>query len=159
VPKSAPPPTESTKRPQDGNRPALEEDHDHHPHADEASEDSDVGHYADYPMSPVPHTVVRGWGARGDGPVRGHVGAFVVVSPDIDDSELERLGRDIRDYHEGATALSVRILDSMEAATDDRHSDGGVLQSEHRVGTVRRNERLGRDLIEVRGREIESDAP
>ncbi len=106
-------------------------------------------------MSPVPHQVVRGWGARGAGAISGVVGAFVVVDPEIGDEKLAELARDIRAYHSDANALSVRILDSERAATYDRHSDGGALAAAHLVGLVNRNERLGTDTVEIRGRVLE----
>ena len=115
----------------------------------------DVPHYADYPMSGVPHVVARGWGARGDGAVRGHVGVWVVVDPALGDAQLERLARDIRAYHDGAAALSVRILDSSGPAMRDPEDDGPQPLSKHRVGAVSRDRKLGWDQIEVRGRVIE----
>ena len=60
-----------------------------------------------------------------------------------------------RAYHSGAHALSVRILDSERAARYDRHSDGGALAAAHLIGLVNRNERLGTDRIEIRGRVIQ----
>ena len=107
-------------------------------------------------MSPVPHQVVRGWGALGAGEVPGVVGAFVIVDPEIADEQLAELARDIRAYHSDADALSVRILDSEHAARYDRHSDGGALAAAHLVGLINRNEQFGTDRVEIRGRVIES---
>lgn len=113
---------------------------------------SDVEFYAERPpMSRVPHTVVRGWGARGGGRVPGVVGVYVVVAPGISDEDLERLALDISDFHHDASALSVRILDSDRAATYDHHIDGGALAAEHLVATLNRNDQLGTDRLEVRG--------
>ena len=124
------------------------------PGDDEAEyfEFSDVEYYADRPpMSPVPHAVVRGWGARGGGRVPGIVGVYVVVDPSISNESLEELARDIRDYHYDAAALSIRIFDSEHAATYDRHSDGGALAADHLVATVNRNDRFGTARTEIRG--------
>jgi hypothetical protein len=128
-------------------------------HADHAALEDPTGDlelYRERPMSAVPHEVVRGWGARRGGRIPGLVGAYVVVDPSRSDQELERLARDIRDFHYDAEALSVRILDSEEAAVYDRHGDGGALAAEHLVGRVNVNERLGVNRIEIRGRVIES---
>jgi hypothetical protein len=124
------------------------DDHEHH--VEDPTGDLEL--YERRPMSAVPHRVVRGWGARGSGRPTGAVGAFVVVDPEISDAELEALAEDIRRYHGDATALSVRILDSEHAATYDRHSDGGALAAAHLVGRISRNEQLGTDRVEIRGR-------
>jgi len=120
----------------------------------EVAEDptGDLELYASRPMSAVPHRVVRAWGARGSGNPPGAVGAFVVVDPAISDAGLEALIADIRRYHVDATALSVRILDSERAASYDRHSDGGAFAAAHLVGRISRNETLGTDRVEIRGR-------
>ena len=65
------------------------------------------------------------------------------------------LGTILPAYHQGAKALSVRVLDSEEAATYDRHADGGALAKRHLVASVSRSEGLGLDSIEVRGAPIE----
>jgi len=135
----------------------VEEAADPHDHGIAEDPTGDLRYYEKYPMSRIPHRVVRGWGARGAGSLPGAVGVFVVVDPRISDAELETLARDIRDYHHDADALSVRILDSHEAATYDRHSDGGALAAEHLVALASRNERLEEDVIEVRGRAVEPD--
>ena len=102
-------------------------------------------------MSAVPHRVIRGWGAGEDSGQLGLVGAYVIVEPGISDEQLIQLSRDIREYHRDAKALSVRILDSEEAATYDRHIDGGALKNQHQVATVTRDKTLGVDSIYVRG--------
>ena len=117
----------------------------------------DLGLYERVPMSDVPHHVVRGWGARGSGKLPGVVGAYVIVDPAITDDTLERLARDIRIYHLDADAVSVRILDSEQAAIYDRHSDGGELAAAHLVGSLSRNSSLGIDRIEIRGTRFDTD--
>jgi len=107
--------------------------------------------YAERPMSAVPHRVTRAWGASDAGSHLGLVGAYLIVEPGISDEQLIELCRDIRKYHESANALSVRILDSEEAATYDRDIDGGALKQQHQVATVTRDPKLGVDAIHVRG--------
>lgn len=119
----------------------------------------DLALYAEYPMSDVPHRVVRAWGASGGTRSPGHVGAFVVVDPSIDDASLRKLARDIRDYHRNADAVGIRIVDSEEAATYDRHVDGGELLQAHVVGRVQRNDALGTENSEVRGEPLGDDEP
>jgi hypothetical protein len=111
--------------------------------------------YAKRPMSALPHRVIRGWGASDDHSQLGLVGAYVIVEPGISDERLVELCRDIRAYHRDANALSVRILDSEEAATYDRHSDGGAFKNQHQVATVTRDPKLGVDTIQVRGELVE----
>ena len=135
----------------------VEEAEDLHDHGVAEDPTGDLRYYEKYPMSAIPHRVVRGWGARGAGPLPGAVGVFVVVEPRISDAELAALARDIRDYHHDAEALSVRILDSHEAATYDRHSDGGALAAEHLVALASRNQHLEEDKIEIRGRAVVPD--
>ena len=116
---------------------------------------SDVAWYAESPMSRVAHRVVRGWGARPDAEARGVVGAFVVVDPDLPEAELERLLRDIGRYHHAVDTLSVRVYDSEEAATYDRHVDGGVFGEAHLVASLNRNTALGIEALRLRGRVLE----
>jgi hypothetical protein len=129
--------------------------HVHEPDAEAAKPDDDLLLYEREPMSRVPHQVVRAWGATEDRQQAGRVGAYVVVDPSISDQELILLARDIRDYHRGATAVTVRILDSEEAAAYDYHEDGGVRRDQHLVGRVQRDTALGVDAIQVRGETIE----
>jgi len=107
--------------------------------------------YARRPMSAVPHRVVRAWGASDDPKQLGLVGAYVIVEPGMTDAQLIQLCRDIREYHRDANVLSVRILDSEQAATYDRHIDGGALKNQHQVATVSRDPTIGVDDIQVRG--------
>lgn len=145
-------PGEAYEEPPDYSHDVAEGDHDYAVVEDPTG---DLALYEEVPMSPVPHHVVRGWGARGAGAVPGVVGVFVIVDPEIGDEQLAELARDIRAYHSDAEALSVRILDSELAARYDRHSDGGALAAAHLVGLVNRNEQLGTDRIEIRGRVLE----
>jgi hypothetical protein len=134
---------------------APAESHVDEPEAADGEPAPDLLLYEREPMSRVPHQVVRGWGASEDRQQAGRVGAYVVVDPSISDQELIQLARDIRDYHGGANAISVRILDSEEAATYDYHEDGGERRDQHLVGRVQRDTALGVDVIQVRGDAIE----
>ena len=123
--------------------------------ADDTGSFDDLELYAQQPLSTVPHRVLKGWGAGSDAKVPGVVGVYVIVDPRISTRDLEFLARDIREYHRDADALTVRIVDSEEAATYDRHIDGGALLQRHLVATVHRNARLGVDEIQVRGVSVE----
>jgi hypothetical protein len=118
----------------------------------------DLAYYAFYPLSDVPHRVVRGWGVGPRSRLPGVVGATVVVAPGIDRASLTSLARDIREYHRSAEIVAVRVLDSLEAATYDRHADGGALLAESVVATIHRNDDLGIEVVEVRGEAIEEVA-
>ena len=87
-------------------------------------------------MSTVPHRVVRGWGLGPRSKRPGYVGALIVVEPTISTAALRSLVRDIRAYHRNADALAIRVLDSMHAATYNRHADGGALLAESVVATI-----------------------
>ena len=126
------------------------------PEASEAPEDTtppngDLLLYAARPLSAVPHHVVRAWGASDDRSQLGLVGAYLIVDPGISNAQLIKLCRDIQEYHRSANGLSVRILDSEAAATYDRQTDGGALESQHQVATVTRDAKLGVDAIYLRG--------
>jgi hypothetical protein len=118
-----------------------------------AAPSGDLEHYAKRPLSAVPHRVVRGWGASEENSQLGLVGAYVVVDPGISDAQLTQLCRDIQKYHRDAKVLSVRILDSEEAATYDRHIDGGALGNRHVVASVKRDPTLGVKDGEIRVRD------
>ena len=135
--------------PTDDRLPQAPEAHAEVEHAPAAT--GDLLLYAKRPMSAVPHRVIRAWGASDDRSHLGLVGAYVIVEPGISDEQLIELCRDIQEYHRDANALSVRILDSEEAATYDRHIDGGALKNQHQVATVTRDRTLGVDSIHVRG--------
>jgi len=139
---------------------SVEEPSGHAAHGDEEPEDpsGDLALYDRRPMSAVPHVVVRGWGAGGSSRHPGYVGAHVVVDPEIGDEELEQLARNICEYHRSAYSISAHIYDSEEAATYDRHRDGGALAQQHEVARVSRNDRLETDVIEVRGRQLQCGA-
>ena len=123
-----------------------------HPDAEHApAETADLLQYARRPMSAVPHRVVRAWGAGKDPSQLGLVGAYVIVEPGIGDAQLIQLCRDIQRYHGDAKALSVRILDSEEAASYDLHTDGGAFKQQHQVAAVTRDAKLGVDAIYLRG--------
>lgn len=129
------------------------EPHDDSEHAPERT--ADLLLYAKRPMSAVPHHVIRAWGATDDRSQLGLVGAYVIVDPEISDAQLTKLCRDIQAYHRDANALSVRIFDSEEAATYDRHIDGGALKNQRQVATVTRDSKLREDSIHVRGERVE----
>ncbi len=120
-----------------------------------ASPTGDLEHYAKRPMSAVPHRVLRAWGAGDEHSQLGLVGAYLVVEPGISDEQLIKLSRDIQKYHRDAKALSVRILDSEEAATYDRHIDGGALGEQHEIATVTRDPTIGVNRIRVRGKDLD----
>ena len=124
---------------------------------EEASGDptGDLSIYREIPMSQVPHVVVRGWGISRRSNRQGVVGAFVIVDPGIAEEDLEKLARDIREYHRKEYAVSVRILDNERAATYDRHSDGGALAQRHLVASVTRNDELDVDEIRIGERILE----
>ncbi len=109
----------------------------------------DLAIYREAPMSRVPHVVVRGWGMGRRSDRQGVVGAFVIVEPGLAKQDLEKLARDIREYHNREYAVSVRILDDEGAATYDRHSDGGALAQRHLLASVVRSEELGVDEIRI----------
>ncbi len=104
------------------------------------------------PASSIPHKVVRSWGAEGGGSrVPGVVGMYVVVSPHISSEDLLKLSQDLLNHHRGAAVLNVRILDAAEAATYDKHADGGALTMQHVVAEVRRHEQSELESIHIRG--------
>jgi hypothetical protein len=123
----------------------------HHDDEHSPARTADLLLYARRPMSAVPHRVIRAWGASDDPSHLGLVGVYVIVEPGISDERLIQLCRDIQKYHRDANALSVRILDSEEAATYDRHVDGGALKNQHQVATVSRDPKLGLDEFRVHG--------
>jgi hypothetical protein len=125
---------------------------DDHEHAPAPTSDLDL--YRKRPMSAVPHRVLQGWGASPGAQVVGMVGATVIVEPGISDAQLVALCRDIQKYHADAKTLSVRILDSEEAASYDRHIDGGALRDKHQVARVIRDPALRVDEIHVRGERL-----
>jgi hypothetical protein len=107
-------------------------------------------------MSSIPHRVVRGWGLGPRSRRPGYIGVLIVVDPGIDRESLESLVRDIRAYHRDAEALAVRVLDSLEAATYDRHEDGGALLAESVIATVHYSEQLELDETKVHGALIDA---
>jgi hypothetical protein len=149
--------TEVASSPRSNTRPdtPVAPDPDGHDHAPDDSFASERAWYAAQPLSPVPHAIARGWGAAPESQRRGVVGLYVIVDPDLPTRDLEQLARDIYAYHASASELTVRILDSEEAATYDRHVDGGERLHRHIVAMVRRNLHLQVDSIEVRGEPID----
>ena len=135
---------------------ALPRAHEHPPEPPDPT--GDLAIYEEHPMSEVPHRVVRAWGLGPRSRSPGMVSAYVVVDPGIEDAALEKLARDIREYHRSESALLVRILDDERAATYDRHSDGGELIVRSLVGRVQHSEKLGLDEIELRGRRLEDSS-
>jgi hypothetical protein len=126
------------------------------PEADPPSEGTrDLAIYQRKPMSTVPHRVVRAWGRSDDPSQKKLVGAHLIVEPGMPDAELTKLGRDLLDYHRDATIVAVRIFDSEEAATYDRHIDGGVLYQSHLVARVVSDPGRGLRAIFVRGKQVE----
>ena len=132
-----------------------ERERESHATAADIAAPSDLERYAREPLSEVPHRVLKGWGAGNDAKIPGVVGAYVIVDQSLSRRDLESLARDIRGYHSDADALTVRILDSEDAASYDRHIDGGARLQRHLVATVHRNEGLGIDEIQIRGKSVE----
>jgi hypothetical protein len=101
--------------------------------------------------SVVPHRVLRqlSHDVVQDVPRR-HRLIIAVVEPEISTRDLERLARDLRSAHGDASILDVRIYDAEHAARE-----GGVLETLHRVAEVRRNDRIGLDVVRIRGIPIE----
>lgn len=102
----------------------------------------------------VPHRVLAAWGWRKGEPGTGLVGGRLVVDPGLPTPELERLARDLRERFREEPAVHVEVFDSEEAASYDRHEDGGALAQRHLVAVVARNPAFGLDSIRIRGVEI-----
>ncbi len=105
------------------------------------------------PLSPHPHEIARAWGGS-PGATR-PVGLYVVVRPNLPTSQLEALARDLRAAYADAGVFALQVFDSEEAATYDRHTDGGALAELHLVARVVRDEALGTDTLQIRGNVIE----
>ncbi len=105
------------------------------------------------PLSPIPHEVIRAWGGGPGG--AGPIGLRIVVDPNLPTVELEELLLDVRTAYGAADVLSTHIYDSEEAATYDRHIDGGALAALHLVARVVRDTALEVDTIQIRGLAIE----
>lgn len=106
------------------------------------------------PLSESPHQVLRAWGGR-PGKATRPVGLTIVVNQHLPTPALERLARDVRERYQEAPIFSTEIFDSEEAASYDRHSDGGALAARHLVARVVRDESLGVDSLRVRGYSLE----
>jgi len=104
------------------------------------------------PLSDAPHEVLNAWG--GPPGSAGPVGLNIVVDSELPSAELERLVMDLRREYQSAEVLSTLVYDSEEAATYDRHIDGGAMASRHVVARVVRDEALEVDRIQVRGQII-----
>jgi hypothetical protein len=115
----------------------------------------DLAIYEQAPMSAVPHRVVRAWGLTDDRKNRGLVGASLIVEPGMPESQLVQLGRDLLEYHRGAKIVAVRVFDSEEAATYDRHIDGGVMAEAHLVARVVSDPKSGVRGMYVHGKWME----
>jgi hypothetical protein len=103
------------------------------------------------PASLVPHRVLRQVSQDVVQDVsRRHRLVVIVVDPGISTRDLERLARDLRHAHQDASILDVRIYDAEHAARA-----AGVLETVHRVAEVRRNDRIGLDVVRIRGIGIE----
>lgn len=102
------------------------------------------------PFSTVPHQMLRGWDAA-QGKTRR---LDLVVDSSLPTPALEQLARDALAHHPEADVLAVDIYDSEEAASYDRHRDGGALAERHLIARVRRHRALDFESIQVRGAEI-----
>jgi hypothetical protein len=76
------------------------------------------------------------------------------VEPSLGTGDLERLLRDALAGSAEADVLTIRIYDSEQAATYDRHRDGGALAESHLVASASRHRQLGVESLRVRGVEI-----
>ena len=110
-------------------------------------------------VSHVPQQMLRSWirTAQPGAPAVG--GMTLVVDPNLSTGELDRLARDVHQRSLGAQIFHARIYDSEEAATYDKHSDGGAMAERHLVAVVTRNTPRGLDVIRVRGVKIELAEP
>jgi hypothetical protein len=106
------------------------------------------------PLSSIRHRLLRSWGGAPGSGSTGPRELQLVVEPSLGTPELERLLRDVIAHHAEAEILTIRIYDSQEAATYDRHSDGGALAQRHLVASMSRHRRLGVESLRVRGVEI-----
>lgn len=105
------------------------------------------------PLSSVSHEVVGAWDEAPDSPDPGKHRAFVViVKPGISDAELENLARDVRDQNREAEVLDVRIFDDKAASLQGHLADGGQAAFTHQIGSINRNDRIGIDVIRLRGK-------
>jgi len=107
------------------------------------------------PLSPIRHRVLRSWGAAPGSGSSGPRELHLVVEPSLGTGELDQLLRDVVSHHAEADVLTIRIYDSEEAVTYDRHSDGGALAERHLVASMSRHRRLGVESLRVRGVEID----
>jgi len=101
----------------------------------------------------VPHEVVAAWGDEASASGL-HRAVRVVVEPSLATRELEALARSLRARHGDAVVLDVRIYDDAESARG-RARDARARSASHLVAQVLRNDRLGLDVIRVRGIPVE----
>lgn len=106
------------------------------------------------PLSNVPHHLLAAWPQEAQSGVPAIAGMTVIVDPSLSTAALDHLALDIRERGLGAAIFHARVYDSEEAATYDRHSDGGALAERHQVAVVTRNEPRGLDVVKVRGLEL-----
>jgi hypothetical protein len=78
-----------------------------------------------------------------------------VVDANLPARELEALVRDIHAAYGASKVLSAHIYDSEEAATYDRHLDGGALAALHLVARTAHDAVLEVDWMQIRGITIE----
>ena len=129
------------------------EPHEHavEPGAAPAAEEARAAGAPAPPFSAVPYQQLRGWQAA-EGRT---LGLDLIVDPRLPTAALEQLARDALRQHAEAEVLAVNVYDSEEAATYDRHSDGGALAERHLVARARRHRALGVESIQVRGVEMQ----
>lgn len=101
------------------------------------------------PLGRTPHRVVAASGGRPG--ATGVVSLRVVVGASLGTPALEGLARDLRAGYGDAKVFSALLFDSEEAATYDRHEDGGALAARHLVVRVVRDVALGVDTLQIRG--------
>ncbi len=81
----------------------------------------------------------------------------LIVDPALSTRALEQLALDALANNSDAEVLSVDIYDSTEAATYDRHRDGGALAQLHLVASARVHAKLGIATVSVRGVEVDPE--
>jgi hypothetical protein len=106
-------------------------------------------------LTAVPHELIGAWDDAPGSDRRGdHRTIVAVVESSLPTRDLEQLVWDIRNFHDGAEVLDVRVYDSAEATVRSAALDGGADRERHLVADVKRNDRLGFDQITVRGRTV-----
>ena len=95
--------------------------------------------YADAPRSDVPHQLIAAYD-QSPGTTRGTRRLFILaVPPDTTTEALERLVTDLRTHHLDATALRIRVYDSVAAARFP--AQAGVSTDPHLIASYSRDDK------------------